>query len=346
MSARVDRLAAALEEPFLVLNPTNVAYLTGFHSSNPALLVAPDGRATLYSDFRYAEAGRAVGLEFVELKRDVVNDLSRLLSGPVGFEADFVTYARYETLASGQARLVPRQGVVEALRAVKDEQELRRMRAASALTSEAFQRLAGERFVGRTERELATSLEGHFRELGASGLAFPTIVGAGANGARPHYDPGEREVKAGELVVVDAGATLDGYCSDCTRTYATGPLPDELRHAYEVTLAAQLAGLDAVRAGVTGVDADAAARRVIAEAGYGERFGHGLGHGVGLDIHEAPTLSTASSDTLAAGNVVSVEPGIYLEGRGGIRIEDLVVVRAGAPPEILTPFSKDLISVE
>ena len=163
-------------------------------------------------------------------------------------------------------------------------------------------------------------------------------------GARPDRPPIDRAVEAGETVVIDAGAMVDGYCADCTRTFATGPLPDELRSAYTTCLEGQLAGLQAVRAGVTGVDADAAARAVIEAAGLGEKFGHGLGHGVGLDVHEAPRLSRESNDTLAAGNVATVEPGVYLEGLGGIRIEDLVIVTDGEP-EVLTSSTKDLVTV-
>jgi Xaa-Pro aminopeptidase len=184
-----------------------------------------------------------------------------------------------------------------------------------------------------------------FHELGAEGPAFETIVAAGPKGARPHSRPSDREVGPGEAVVVDSGARLDGYCSDCTRTFATGALPERLQEAYAVCLEAQLAGLEAVRVGATGVEADAAARRVIEEAGFGEAFGHGLGHGVGVDVHEAPRLARESSDTLVAGNVVTVEPGIYLEGLGGIRIEDLVIVGEDAP-EVLTGFTKDLLSVD
>jgi Xaa-Pro aminopeptidase len=184
-----------------------------------------------------------------------------------------------------------------------------------------------------------------FHELGAEGPAFETIVAAGPNGARPHSRPSDREVGAGETVVVDSGAKLDGYCSDCTRTLATGPLPERLQEAYAVCLEAQLTGLEAVQVGATGIEADAAARRVIEDAGFGEAFGHGLGHGLGVDVHEAPRLARESSDTLVAGNVVTVEPGIYLEGLGGIRIEDLVIVGEDGP-EVLTGFTKDLLSVD
>jgi Xaa-Pro aminopeptidase len=343
--SRIDSLRESLEEPLLVTHGVNVYYLVGFASSNAALLVEPD-RVRLFSDFRYAEAARAVeGVEFVETRRSLAAALAELLEGRIGFEADAVSYANWETLSAGDGlELVPRRGLVEALRAVKDDEELAAIRRAAEITSEGYARLAEEPFVGRTERDLAYRLDGFFHELGAHAPAFETIVAAGPNGARPHARPTDREVGAGETVVIDAGAMVDGYCADCTRTFATGPLPDELQNAYAVCLQGQLAGLEAVRPGVTGLDADTAARVEIEEAGLGEKFGHGLGHGVGIEIHEAPRLSRESTDTLAAGHVVTVEPGVYLEGLGGIRIEDLVVVADGGP-EVLTSFTKDLVTV-
>ena len=341
---RVDRLRETLEEPLLVTNGVNVRYLVGFSSSNAALLVEPD-RVRLFSDFRYAEAGRAVeGVEFVETKRSLVVALAELLDGRIGFEADAVSYASWETLRGGGLDLVPRRGLVEALRAVKDDGELDAIRRAGKITGEAYERFAEESFVGRTERDLAWRLDELFHELGADAPAFETIVASGPNAAKPHARPSDRVVEAGETVVIDAGAQVDGYCADCTRTFATGPLPDELKSAYSTCLEGQLAGLEAVRAGVTGVDTDAAAREKIEAAGLGEKFGHGLGHGVGIEVHEAPRLSPESTDTLAAGNVVTIEPGVYLERLGGIRIEDLVIVTDGEP-EVLTGPTKNLVTV-
>ena len=347
MSARVDRLRGSLEEPLLVSAPANVRYLTGFSSSNAAVVVEPD-RIRVFSDFRYATAGKALegeGVEFVEANRNLYASLAELLEGRIGFEANAVTYAEYEALAAGGLELVPRRGLVEALRALKEPGELEKIRAAAAVTNEALKRFAKERFIGRTERELAWLVEELYHELGARGPAFETIVAAGPNGALPHSRPTDRVIEPGETVVVDTGALVDGYCSDCTRTFATGPLPDRLHEAYAVCLESEQAGLDATSAGTSGFDADAAARAVIEEAGLGGRFGHGLGHGVGIEVHEAPRLSTTSEDTLAAGNVVTVEPGIYLEGEGGIRIEDLVIV-TGDGPEILTSFTKELVTVD
>jgi Xaa-Pro aminopeptidase len=342
---RLERLRTGLEEPLLVSNAVNVRYLTGFDSSNAALLVEPD-RVRLFSDFRYADAARAVdGVEFVETKRSLFASLAELLEGRIGFEADAVSYGSWETLSADGLELVPRRGLVEALRAVKDDSELDAVRRAGEITSEAYARFADEPFIGRTERELAWRLEALFHELGADAPAFESIVASGENAARPHARPTDRQVGAGETVVIDAGVIVDGYCSDCTRTFATGPLPNELTDAYAACLEGQLAGLEAVLPRTTGVDADAAARERIEAAGLGEKFGHGLGHGVGLAVHEAPRLSRESTDTLAAGNVVTVEPGVYLEGLGGIRIEDLVIVREEGP-EVLTSFTKDLVTVD
>jgi Xaa-Pro aminopeptidase len=343
MNERCERLWDRLDDPLLVTDPVNVHYLTGFESTNAALLVAYPVR--LFADFRYAEAGRRVpDVDFVEANRNLLADLAERLSGRIAFEAGSLAYAGYETLAAGGIELVPTRGVVERMRAAKETEELLALRRVAEVADAAFERLAQEPFVGRTEREVAWRMEQLLHEEGAHGVSFPPVVAAGPTGATPHAKPGDRTIAAGETVVVDAGAVLDGYCSDCTRTFATGPLPEELDRAYRVCLEAQLAGLSAVRSGVGGADADAAARSVIEAAGFGAAFGHGLGHGIGLEVHEAPLLRWDSDDSLQAGNVVSVEPGIYLSGLGGIRIEDLVIVLEDGA-EVLTPFTKELVTV-
>jgi len=344
VNPRIDRLRASLEEPLLVTNPTNIYYLFGFKSSNAALLVDEDG-VRLFTDFRYAEAARAIdGVEFQETKRALLWDLSSRLSGPVGFEADYVSYSGYEMLSAGSIQPVPRRGLVERLRAVKDEQELAAIKKACEITDRMFERLTEERFVGRTEREIAWTIGQLFHEEGADAVAFESIVAAGPNAARPHARATAREIRAGETVVIDTGCLVDGYTSDYTRTFVTGPVDGVITEAYAVVLAAQQAGLEAIRSGIAGVDADAAARRVVDETSFAGTFGHGLGHGLGLELHEAPRMSTESTDTLMSGNVVTVEPGIYLEGRAGIRIEDDVVVANGGVDNY-TGFPKDLISV-
>jgi Xaa-Pro aminopeptidase len=346
MNDRVDRLRAKLEEPLLVSDAANIRYLSGLASSNAALLVEPD-RVRLFTDYRYAESARAIeGVEFVEAKRDLYQTLSELLSGRIGFEGTSLTYERYARLHAGGVDAVARYGLVEELRVVKDEDELDAIRRAAEIATIAFERFVDEgEIVGRTEGELAWRLEQFMHDAGADGVSFSVLVASGPNAAKPHTVPGARVVERGETVIVDWGCMVDGYASDCTRTLATGPLPDELRRAYEVCLDAQLAGLAAVRPGASGIGVDAAARDRIEAAGFGEAFGHGLGHGVGLLVHEDPRLAQESRSILAVGNVVTVEPGIYLSGLGGIRIEDLVVVQDGEP-EIMTMFTKDLITVD
>ncbi len=345
MNARVEKLRALLEEPLLVTNLVNVRYLTGFVSSNAALLVEPE-RVRLFTDFRYAAAARAVeGVELVETRRAVVGDLAERLSGRIGFEADDVSYAGYETLRRGGLELVPRSGLVERLRAVKDEEELAVLRDAAAITERAFARLAGERFTGRSERDLAWRMEQLLREEGAEETAFDIAIGSGPTGGAPHSRPSERLVERGETVVVDAGAVVAGYNSDCTRTFATGALRDELERAYAVCLEAQQAAVDAVSAGISGRDLDAVARERIDASEFAGRFGHGLGHGVGLLVHEGPVARPESEDVLEPANVLTIEPGIYFEGEGGIRIEDIVIVREGGA-EVLSGFTKELVTVQ
>jgi Xaa-Pro aminopeptidase len=351
---RVERLAARLEEPLLVAGPpyvlggqANVRYLTGLVSSNAAVLVEPDGAATIFTDFRYAQRARAVeGMGVVETPRGLLPAIAEQLAGRrIGIEADHLPHAGYRILVDGGVDAVPTSGLVEALRAVKDGAEVEAMRRAGALSDEVFEALSKEQFSGRTERELGWWVERSFREAGAEGVSFGTVVAAGETATSPHAEPGSDPIAPGVLVIVDAGCVVDGYCSDCTRTFAVGEVPDRLAWIHALCLEAQLAGLAAVGPGVSGRDADSAARSVIEAASLGWAFGHGLGHGVGLQIHEGPVLRPESTDVLEPGNVVSVEPGIYLPGEGGVRIEDLVLVtEEGA--ERLTRFTKELLTVE
>ena len=344
--SRIERLAALLDEPLLVTSGVNVRYLTGLSSSNAALLVASDGDATLFTDFRYAQKAKALdGVRFEQTARAVITDLATRLTGKtIGIEAHVLTVASHEALKDGGVETVHRQGLVERLRAVKEPAEIETIRKAAAISDLMFEALAHERFTGRTEREVAWRVRELFHEHGSSELAFDSIVAAAENGASPHADVRDVEIPANTLVTIDAGCRVDGYASDCTRTFATGDLPDELARAYEVCLEAQLAGLEAFAPGAGGREVDAAARDVIAAAGWGEQFGHGLGHGIGLEVHEAPTVRAESTDTLEAGNVVSCEPGIYLPGVGGVRIEDMVLVTDDGR-ERLTQAPKDLTTV-
>jgi Xaa-Pro aminopeptidase len=356
MSARADRLAARLPDMgadlLMVTSLVNVRYLTGYTGSNGLALIGPDTRL-FFTDFRYTEQS-AAEVDSAFERRIFTLDLfdgvaDALPDEPVrlGFEDANLTvrsHRRLHELVPQSVELVAAGDSVESLRAVKEPGEIERIVAATAVADAALRQVIEQGLVGRTEIEVATALERAMRDLGAKRPSFDSIVAVGPHGALPHAQPRDVEIPAGELVVIDWGAELDGYCSDCTRTLATGELSNTAREIYELVLEAQLAGLEAVRAGVGGRDADAAARRVIDAAGHGEHFGHGLGHGVGMEIHEGPRLSQRSDAVLDAGNVVTVEPGVYLPGRFGVRIEDLVVVTETGC-DILTSVPKDLIIV-
>jgi Xaa-Pro aminopeptidase len=340
----MERFRASVDVPFLVTNSTNVFYLSGFRSSNAALLVEQE-RTLLFTDFRYAEAARQMeDVDFVQTQRSVISGVAERVQGRIAFESATMSYADWLTLSDRGLELVPYSGVVERLRAVKDENELAKIREAVRITDSVYGAIAEESFVGRTERDLAWQLEQLFHAEGADALAFPIIVGSGPTGAMPHGRATGRTVEANTLVVIDAGCFVDGYASDCTRTFATGDLPDELAHIYGLCSEAQQEALRAVRPGAVGKAVDAASRRPIEDAGWGDKYGHGLGHGVGLQVHEAPVLRPESEDVLEPGNVVTVEPGIYLEDNAGVRIEDLVVVTDDGC-EILTQFTKELVTV-
>jgi Xaa-Pro dipeptidase len=346
---RCRRLTAALHGlglgGLLVTSPVNVRYLSGFTGSNGAVLVSGDG-VTVATDGRYVEqAERETGLAPL-----VTRGLLRALVGRaiqkgvdvLGVERDVVTIADFDVIseAAGALRLSPRSGLVEAQRVRKDATELAALRRAAAIADAAFAAMLDDLRPGVSEHEVAVALEESMRRLGAQAPAFATIVAAGPNGSEPHHRPTDYVIAAGDLVTVDMGALVDGYHSDMTRTVAVGSPSGWQRELYGVVEAAQRAGIAAVTVGAPAAAVDAAARAVIDEAGYGDRFPHGVGHGVGLQIHEAPMLFGAGDVTLAECMVVTVEPGIYLPGRGGVRIEDTVVVGSG---EVLTRASYDPI---
>jgi Xaa-Pro aminopeptidase len=345
---RLDRLRAELDRlgasTFLVTHPVNVTYLTGFESSNAAVLLGTD-RALLLTDGRYIGAAKDVeGVEVIQSERELApwlaTRLADLAEPPVAFEANRLTYAGYESLVASGVELRPAHAVLEALRSVKDEVELEAIRSAARVTDALYERLAQDDVIGSTEAEVAWRIEEIVRDEGGDELAFPVIVGSGPNSAKPHHHSGERKIGPGETVIVDAGAALEGYSSDCTRTFVTGDLDPALERAYKLCREAQQEALAAVRPGAVAREVDAVARGLITEAGF--EVLHGLGHGVGLEIHELPRLADTSEAILAAGNVVTVEPGVYLPGQGGVRIEDLVIVTDGEP-EVLTSFTKDAV---
>ena len=351
--SRADRLVALLEDRsldwLLVTNLVNVRYLTGFTGTNGACLVSPDERL-FFTDFRYVERARAEVREFerVEGGRDLLGDLAARLRCRSGFDDAHLSVRAHKRLAEKageRVELVAAGGLVERLRSQKDEAEVRAMRAATQIADVVYEEVRERGLVGRSEREVARSMVRRMEDLGAEGPSFPPIVAAGANGALPHAEPRDAEIPAGTLVVIDAGARVDGYCSDCTRTFATGPLDDGAVEVYELVLRAQQEALAAARAGAERREVDGVARRIIDAAGHGERFGHGLGHGVGLEIHEDPRLTRVAEGALNEGNTLTIEPGVYLPGRFGVRIEDLVAITRDGP-EVLTAFPKELVTIE
>jgi Xaa-Pro aminopeptidase len=352
-AARADRLAAKLAEreldALLVTNLVNVRYLSGFTGTNALCVVGAQERLFL-TDFRYVERAKheVPDFERVRGKQDLLGDAVERLGGRVGFEDQHMTVRQHkrlqELVEEKDVELVPAGGVVEELRAIKEEAELRAIREAADLADDMYEYICSRGLVGRTEREVALDVEHEMRERGAEDPSFPSIVAGGAHGALPHADPRPERITPNTLVIVDMGCRVDGYCSDCTRTFATGDIDDKAGSVYELVLAAQEAAVTAVRAGADCRAVDDVARSQIAAAGHGDDFGHGLGHGVGLEVHEAPRLAQTSDGTLATGNVVTVEPGVYLPGAFGVRIEDLVIVTDDGN-EVLSHFPKSLITL-
>ncbi|MFC7386465.1 M24 family metallopeptidase [Sphaerisporangium rhizosphaerae] len=341
--SRRARVAALLAErgvtALLVTRGVNVRYLTGLVSSNAAVLVRADASAVLATDSRYIETARrdCPGVEVVQ-ERDVAGALALMADRPA-IEAHDMSVARYRRLGGD---LPPVEGLVEAVRVVKDEPEIQALRTACELTDRAFADVVAAIAPGMTERQVARALEARMMELGADKPAFDTIVASGPNGAVPHHSPGERPIERGDLVTIDFGALYGGYHADMTRTVAVGPVAGWQRELYDLVRAAQRAGRHALAPGAAAAEVDAAAREVIDAAGHAAHFGHGLGHGVGLEIHEDPFLRPAGAGRLDDRVPITVEPGVYLPGRGGVRIEDTLVTRAGGP-ELLTRTTKELL---
>lgn len=348
------RLAATGADAMLVSDLVNVRYLSGFTGSNAALLVFAAGApAVLATDSRYVtQAARQAPDVTVHIDRacgrSLIHWAMAVGARRIAFESHVVTVDGFDALAAvaadfDGAELVRACGAVEALREVKDDGEVDLLRQACSAADAALAALieGGGVRPGRTERAVARDLEALMLDHGADGPSFETIVAAGPNSAIPHHRPTDAVLERGDFVKIDFGALFAGYHSDMTRTFVLGAAAPWQREVYRLVAAAQQAGREALSPGVQLAEVDGAARRVIEDAGYGEHFGHGLGHGVGLQIHEAPGIGSAAAGTLRAGSVVTVEPGVYLPDRGGVRIEDTLVVGEGAP-ELLTRFPKDL----
>ena len=357
MNPRLQKLRAEMEQKSLpaalILNVDNASYLSGFTGSSAALLITPE-RALFITDSRYTVQAEqecpgfeitiaASGATYGQTAAEAVK---RLELAEVGLEAEHVTLAQFEKLKSGLegAELKPVEGLLAPLKQVKDAEEIARTRTACGIADRAFEYILTLLKPGVSEREIATELEYFMKKQGSEKEAFDTIVASGYRSAMPHGRASEKLLEAGDFITFDFGATVGGYHSDLTRTVVLGRATDEQRKVYGVVLEAQLAALDAIRSGVPGKDVDTVAREIIKGHGYGERFGHSLGHGLGRHVHDHPALAQTSSLVLASGMIVTVEPGVYIDGWGGVRIEDDVVVTEEGR-EILTHAPKELIEV-
>ncbi len=332
-------------QAFVVSAPANLRYLTGFTGEGIGVLTPQE--LTVITDRRYEQEAaaqlqdcRAI-FAAAKYQSDVAKYLAQSAANRVGFEADNLTYATYQFLQEelGETELVSTEGVVEEYRAVKDKEEMGKIRAAAAIVDEVLPGFLANLPANVTEKELGLALREQIVTAGADRLSFEPVVAFGANAAAAHATSTNRCLHPGDIVLIDVGAQVDGYCSDITRTTIFGQLDSRFSEIYQVVLDAQQAALAAIQPGVAGSEVDKAARDVIAEAGYGERFGHSLGHGVGLEVHELPRLSKTADQPLAVGNVVTVEPGIYISEWGGVRIEDMVLITEGGP-QVLTSSPK------
>ena len=356
VAGRAERVRAWFDDAgidaLIVTHLPNVRYLTGFTGSSAMLVLTPD-TLVVTSDGRYrTQAGEQLAAARVDARIEIGATVAQqrdaiaaaLPAGRVGLEAHAITWSQqreFARLLDGH-ELIPTDGIVERVRRVKESAEVARIRAACAIADDALAALLPRLAERPTERDFALDLEVEMRRRGASGNSFDPIVAAGPNGAKPHARPSARPIEAGELVVIDFGCIVDGYCSDMTRTVSVGDPGPDARRVWDVVRESQWAGRAAVRAGADCADVDRACRDVITAAGWGDSFVHGTGHGVGLEIHEAPRVAASARDTLETGSVVTVEPGVYLPGVGGVRIEDTVVVTPdGADP--LTEFPKELM---
>jgi Xaa-Pro aminopeptidase len=350
---RLDSVARELARMHLaclvVSDISNVRYLSGF-SGSTAWLLAGREKATLVTDFRYKEQAEGEVYRGVEIRIDTREALSVIcemvagLKGKVGFEAGSLTYAAYEKLRSSAGGLTPVEGLVDNLRKSKDDNELASISRAVAIADSTFAEIVGEIRPGLSEVDVAARIDFMLRKKSSEVPAFRTIVASGPHSSLPHATPTTRIIRSGDLVKMDYGAIWDGYCSDLTRTIVMGKASDKVKEIYGIVIEAQRRAVSGIRAGVACRQVDQLARDHIESKGYGDNFGHGLGHGVGLEVHEGPKLSKKSDETLEAGNVVTVEPGIYIPGWGGVRVEDMVMVREDGC-DVLTSADKRLIEV-
>lgn len=349
---KIEKLRSTLDEnnldALLITNPFNLRYISGFTGTAGVVLITDD-KALLITDFRYTQQAndQAPSFEIVEHKQPIVKEVASQFKtlgvNRVGFEKNDLTYAMYEQYAKeAEVEWVPTEGLVEKIRLIKTEDEISILKEAAKIADDAFKHILTVIKPGVTEIEVSNELEFYMRKQGATSSSFDIIVASGYRSALPHGVASDKKIENGELVTMDFGALYNGYCSDITRTVAVGEISDQLKEIYDTVLQAQLKGVNGVKAGMTGKEADALTRDYITEKGYGEYFGHSTGHGLGLEVHEQPALSFKSDQTLEEGMIVTVEPGIYVPNVGGCRIEDDIIVKKDGN-ERLNHSPKELI---
>jgi len=348
---RIEKLKSALKtkhlEAIIVLSDYNRRYLSGFTGTSGALIIT-NSEKLLLTDFRYIEQAtdQAAGFKVIKQQGQLIESIKSTLEDlnvqNVGFEGNLVSYDTYLQLSKSYISLISISGLIEKIREVKDEQEIANIQKAAQIVDDAYEYILTVAKAGMTELELKAKLESKMLELGSEGPSFNTIVASGVRGALPHGVASDKVINQGELITLDYGAYYNGYASDITRTFAIGEPDAQLKEIYNIVLQANLKGIEAAKQGITGKELDAVARDYITEKGYGEAFGHSLGHGIGLDVHEGPNLSKKSESTLELNNCVTIEPGIYLDGIGGVRIEDDILITENGC-ERFTKSSKDLI---
>ncbi|MGM0167329.1 xaa-Pro aminopeptidase [Enterococcus sp. AZ135] len=352
MIRRIENLRALMKkeviDAYLVTSPANLRYLTNFTGTAGLAMITLDN-AFFITDFRYTEQAseQVQGMTIIQHQGDIVGEIIKLIESEqinvLGFEDAFLTYAEYSVFEEViDAELAPASGLIEKLREQKDDGEIAIIEKACAIADEGFEHVLKMIRPGMTEIEVANQLDFFMRSLGATGTSFETIVASGARSALPHGVASEKKIEQGDLITLDFGCVYQGYVSDITRTFAIGDPGQQLKDIYHIVLEAQRKVIEVAQPGVTGAQLDAVARDFITEAGYGEAFGHSTGHGIGMEIHEGPNISRSNDEPLKAGNIITDEPGIYLAGLGGVRIEDdLVILPEGN--RILTQSSKELI---
>lgn len=352
--SRLEKLREKMRETeldaYIVMSPENRRYVSGFTGSSAILLVTLE-KAYLMTDFRYLQqaAAQAPQFQVVDASRNLFQPIAELANPAkrIGFEEDYVTFADYGKLkeALPEKALISSASLIKTLRSVKDREEIKAIRQAVQCADQAFNHILKFLQIGQLEEEISTELEYAMRRAGASGRSFDFIVASGWRSALPHGVASSKEIKAGELLTMDFGGIFQGYCSDITRTVCLGEPDEKQQEIYQLVLQANRLGISAVAPGKTGKEVDEVVRQFLTEAGYGENFGHGLGHSVGLAIHEGPNLNTREERLLEPGMIVTVEPGIYLPGWGGVRIEDMVLVTEDGC-EVLTQAPKEFIIIE